>query len=387
LKGWKSRDGNVEINARTLLAGPLHAERDQPFRSVGPIYRAPPPLFCATATRATWVLPPAPCLPSTERTTKHAGQDGGFGSSKIEPSRSSFFRPNDLAHAAVQVLSRGFQRAMILSPLSAAGGAAPPPAAEDRPRLERTFTEGRLQHIGRLASYLTSGEVSESRHQRLVAGPDDRGGLIIIDSHSSVRVGGIEGPERGSVLSLEVYDVQGSPRIVCGQTDGRIRVYDGDDLSRPLQEVRAHGGMVQCLAVFRETEDGRPCVVSGGSNGGLAVWCGESWAWLRCLDDMRQLKTLTVFQSCLDGRPRLLAAGDSLLRVYDLESGAALHELGGHRGYVWSLAWLRGHFPVEQVRLISGGDDASAKVRTPSCFSLSFVAEPWTSGVEEAFFT
>ena len=134
----------------------------------------------------------------------------------------------------------------------------------------------------------------------------------------------------GGVGSVAVGELDGRPVIVSGGSDATVRVWElasGQPVGEPLW---GHDGGVGSVAVGEL--DGRPVIVSGGFDATVRVWdlasgqpVGEP---LRGHDDY----VTSVAVGELDGRPVIVSGGwDATVRVWDLASGQPVGEpLRGH---------------------------------------------------------
>ena len=74
----------------------------------------------------------------------------------------------------------------------------------------------------------------------------------------------------GGVISVAVGTVDGRPVIVSGGSDGTVRVWDLTSGGPRGEPLRGHDGGVTSVAVG--TLEGRPVIVSGGDDGTVRVW-------------------------------------------------------------------------------------------------------------------
>jgi len=94
--------------------------------------------------------------------------------------------------------------------------------------------------------------------------------------------------------------------------------------------------------------------VSGDSSGTVRVWDLDSGAALHTLTGHQGVNAVAVSG---DGRRAVSGGDDGKIQVWDLDSGAALHTLTGHNQAVTAVA-----VSADGRRAVSGGYDRSVRV-------------------------
>ena len=127
-----------------------------------------------------------------------------------------------------------------------------------------------------------------------------------------------------------------------GGFDGAVRVWDLES-GTAVHTLPGHDGKVQAVAV---SADGRRAV-SAGSDGKVRVWdlatgkqiAPASRRLRHLLTRSRSLEvSIFSFSISADGRRAVSGGDDGTVRVWDLESGTAVHTLPGHDGAVVAVA-------------------------------------------------
>jgi WD40 repeat protein len=166
-------------------------------------------------------------------------------------------------------------------------------------------------------------------------------------------------PCRDSANSIALCALEGRPVIVSGGSDGVVRVWDLATGAPRGEPMRGHEGWVRSVAIG--TLEGRPLVVSGGFDRTVRVWDLSTrqphGVPLRGHDG----RVGAVALGSLASRPVIVSgANDGTVRVWDLATGARYGEpLRGHRGRVKSVAV--GSVDDRQV-IVSGGEDGTLRV-------------------------
>jgi WD40 repeat protein len=150
-------------------------------------------------------------------------------------------------------------------------------------------------------------------------------------------------------------------RAVSGGDDGTVRVWD---LATGKQIAPANRRLLLLLTRFRSlaysmysfsiSADGRRAV-SGGEDGRVRVWDLETGAAVHVLPGHRYgVKAVAV---SADGRRAVSGGWDGTLRMWDLEVGMVVHALAGLGGRVSAVA-----VTPDGRRAVSGGDDRMVRV-------------------------
>ncbi|MHC5538241.1 WD40 repeat domain-containing protein, partial [Singulisphaera rosea] len=142
-------------------------------------------------------------------------------------------------------------------------------------------------------------------------------------------------------------------RILSGSFDNTMILWDRES-AQPIRRFRELGGQVYGVAI---SPDGRRAL-SGGSDNLLRLWDLDSGELVRKFTGHAEAILAVAFSP--DGRLAYSTSGgpnpwtdgsDSVVRVWDLETGDQIRGLGGHKGRVGGLdVSIHGH------RLLTGGD-------------------------------
>ncbi|KAK2460534.1 hypothetical protein APHAL10511_007004 [Amanita phalloides] len=149
---------------------------------------------------------------------------------------------------------------------------------------------------------------------------------------------------RQSSLSVSLPDsspLQTSPgkMLFSASDDGTIRLWDLN-LRACIRQFTGHVGQVQSMKLLRAEE------------------CSESTQEMEKSKATGDHSTaLQLQQSGKDGRKPLLISGslDNTIKIWDIDSGKAIHTFFGHIEGVWSVA-------CDKLRLVSGSHDRTIKV-------------------------
>jgi WD40 repeat protein len=158
-------------------------------------------------------------------------------------------------------------------------------------------------------------------------------------------------------------------RAVSGSWDKTLRVWDLDS-GACLRTLEGHNGHVTSVSVM---PDGRRAV-SGSEDKTLRVWDLETGACLRTLEVGLIAATEILLSGLVtepwtgelevwcvsvtrDGRRAVSGSGDHTLRVWDLETGACLRVLEGHRDQVNSVS-----VTPDGRRAVSASNDETLRV-------------------------
>ena len=142
----------------------------------------------------------------------------------------------------------------------------------------------------------------------------------------------------------------------------RVRQWTGTPWLRPLTAslTPAGGPLLSILACHDRvltavavSADGRRAV-SGGNDGAVRVWDLDSGAAVHALPVHGWVHAVAV---SADGRRAVSGGDDRMVRVWDLDSGAAMHALAGHGGKVRAVA-----VSADGRRAVSGDDYGAARV-------------------------
>jgi WD40 repeat protein len=188
----------------------------------------------------------------------------------------------------------------------------------------------------------------------------------------------------GWVNAVAFGEVDGRPVIVCGDTDGMVRVWDARSGRTRGQPLTGHTGWVWAVA-FGEV-DGRPVIASGSNDKTVRVWDARSgqprgqpltghtgWVWAVAFGEV-------------DGQPVIVSGGeDRTVRVWDARSGQPQGQaFTYHTGGVRAVAF--GEVDGQPV-IASGGDDKTVRMwDAPSCQPRGQPLTGHTSGVRAVAF-
>jgi WD40 repeat protein len=194
--------------------------------------------------------------------------------------------------------------------------------------------------------------------RRIVSGSDDRT-VAVWDLESGTRIHQLHG-HQDAVSSVAV--VLDGRLIVSGSHDRSAAVWDLETDAR-IHGLSGHGNAVSSVVV---TPDGRR-VVSASWDFTVAVWDLETGACIRQFaghrnpvssvalsPDGRRIASAAVSP---DGRRITSASADTTMAVWDLETGARIRQLAGHRDWVSSVA-----VTPDSRRIISGSDDRTVAI-------------------------
>jgi serine/threonine-protein kinase len=155
---------------------------------------------------------------------------------------------------------------------------------------------------------------------------DRTGHITLWSPDSEIPRGTAEHP--GGVLALAF--APGGKYLVSGGRDGRLRVWDVSDPSKPgpVAERAAHTGSVQALAFNRDSSR----LASGSADGAVKVWSGALWGDSTALPappgrSVRGLAFLAGGTALVAGMERRESDGRGVLRFWDLNQPQAAREL------------------------------------------------------------
>jgi WD40 repeat protein len=161
--------------------------------------------------------------------------------------------------------------------------------------------------------------------------------------------------ERRARHQDQVEDAVIAPRGDIGLSAGREGSVNLWDMSTGAWRgsFRAHHDIVMGLAV----SDRRHQALSGSLDGLLVVWDLAASAQVRTLQTIPAgvRQEMTALATNADGNLAVTGYLDGRLEVWDLDRGSRRHDLGGHRGWISSVA-------VADTRIISTCWDKTARV-------------------------
>ncbi|CAJ0921169.1 unnamed protein product, partial [Mesorhabditis belari] len=135
-----------------------------------------------------------------------------------------------------------------------------------------------------------------------------------------------------------------------------FRVWNVED-AEPAFTLTGQNGLPWSHQV---SEDGQ-CIVSGGQDGTVRVWCGQTGAQLHVL----QGHTQGIPCMSLHGTTLVSGSYDETLRVWDIVDGKCLHILAGH------LAWLNFCVQFDGKRVVFVGRYCTVwHVHTGECLQM-----------------
>jgi hypothetical protein len=154
----------------------------------------------------------------------------------------------------------------------------------------------------------------------------------------------------------------GTPVIISGGWDGRVRVWrtaDGAPVGKPLAD---HGRMVLAVAAGA-LPDGTPVIISGGGDGTVRVWrTADGTPVGEPLAGHDGPVSAVAAGALLDGTPVIISGGwDGTVRVWRTADGTPVGEpLAGHDDWVSALA--AGALLDGTQVIISGGREGTVRV-------------------------
>ncbi|XP_068779387.1 THO complex subunit 6 homolog isoform X3 [Struthio camelus] len=173
------------------------------------------------------------------------------------------------------------------------------------------------------------------------------------------------------LLHMSVFSQSVSPcgrYLAAGNNYGEIAIFSlsaalsseaKEESKKPVVSFAAHDGPVYAL-VSTERQ------LLSASDGEIKAWnwaeivkkgCKEAWSRRPPCRSSLEVPEINSLQLNTKDNTLVLAGGDCVVRVMDLETGAFTHELRGHRDYVHCLA-LR-----EQLhQCLSGGEDGTVRL-------------------------
>ncbi|CAJ0919344.1 unnamed protein product, partial [Mesorhabditis belari] len=151
----------------------------------------------------------------------------------------------------------------------------------------------------------------------------------------------LKGHDEHDITGLQIH----SGLIVTGSEDGRLRVWNVDDV-QPAFTLTGHMGDVWMSEV---SDDGK-YIVSGSART-VRVWCRQTGVQRHVL----QGHTRTVRCMGLHGTSLVSGSRDQTLRVWDIVDGKCLHILTGHLAEVRCVQF-------DGKRVVSGACDFTVKV-------------------------
>src|SRR4051812_39586050 len=92
-------------------------------------------------------------------------------------------------------------------------------------------------------------------------------------------------------------------------------------------------------------------LISSSVDSTIRIWERSSG---RIVREIRQSEAISYMDVSADGQYIVTGNYDSKLRLYRLSDGQLLHEMAGHKGTVWTVA-----FSNDGKKIASSGDDAS----------------------------
>lgn len=280
------------------------------------------------------------------------------------------------------------------------------------PAAVRPFGPGVIQLSGRVLSL--AGYQADGTESGRLAVATDEGPVGIRDAADGAPVRTATTGYPGGVRRILVLaGPDGSPRLVAGDGDGRLRFWDlgtGQPVGRPLTGRYRRASAVTAIAAFAGAAR-QPLLAAAGDDHSVQIWDTATESWLRRLADghtapIRSMVVLTgdsrgdlLVTGSDDGRvirwdpvsgepvakplvhpcpvltlavleepsgTKILATGgeDGKIRLWDPSSGAPVTgPLSGHDGPVRSMAVFTG--ARSRVRLATAGDDGTVRIWEP----------------------
>jgi len=193
--------------------------------------------------------------------------------------------------------------------------------------------------------------------RKVVSGSDDET-VKIWDAESGAELRTLNG-HSDSVNTVAV-STDGT-KVVSGSHDKTVKIWDAES-GAELRTLSGHSDSVNTVAVSTPINnnfcqlvsgDGRK-VVSGSDDGTVKIWDMESGAELHNLSGHSDASLRAVVSA--DGR-KVVSSNVETMKIWDTESGAELCTLFGHSSYVTTVA-----ASADGTKVVSGSDDGTVKI-------------------------
>jgi len=217
---------------------------------------------------------------------------------------------------------------------------APAAAVDDGQRASRMLPALAFRGHGRVsaAAFSADGRVAFS------AGDDGAVRIWSVGEREAVaRLDGHDGAVHALAVSADGF------LLATGGADATVRLWEVST-GRELVRLGAHGAPVRAVAFSPDAT----AIVSGDATGRAIVWDAASAQGLYRIDEPGAIGAVDVSS---DGRLALAGGDARTVGVWEIEGGAELHRLEGHRQVVYSAV-----FAPDGGSVVTGGGDATARV-------------------------
>jgi WD40 repeat protein len=227
-----------------------------------------------------------------------------------------------------------------------------------------------------LAVYSAPDTGSGSTH-RVVSASFSGLGLDVSDAITGTKLQVLQFPHNRRGLTTYVSP-DGLPRIVCGDDEGHLSIWDGSGDYALLRNFWAHSGFIRLPHVYYEPVGGRPRVASGGEDSLVRVFDPETGELISSIGGLRASIRIIDSHASADGQRQLLAAGDEEGNLFlcDPESGAVIQHIAVHTKHIRSLAFFQPTSAPDRVYFVSASEDNTAKVWDDAGVMVGDLSDP-----------